>query len=301
MVFFSERKTKNENIAFISIMAAVNVLLSVLSSFLPLGSLFAMLFLPLVSALTALLCKGRYVIIYAIAALGLSFAVTAYNFEGTLFYTLPSLVSGLLIGYLSKKGLPLSLLVFLTSFAYMGLVYCALPLIDFLYGLNPVTLLYQLTGIADNSLSDALTPAVIFVYSLLATGIASFVISLEFEKFKAAFAPESRVYFLFPAIAILFFGLSIIGAFYLPSLCYISLVISLYAGLMSLMPIVALKSKWVWGLFVVLLFASLFLMAGLYSSFPSETALAAFGFYFLSAAIAGMVSAIILKTREKAC
>ncbi len=293
VVFFAPRVSKNENVAFVSVMAAVNVLLSVVASFLPLGGLLVMLLLPPASALTGLLCKGRYCLIYAVASLGLSLAVTAYNYESTLFYTFPSIVVGLVFGYLSKKGLPLSLLTLLSSLAYTGIVYACLPLIDFLYGINPVTLLLTVMGIADNSFGQALFPAIVFCYASLATALSAFVISLEFGRFKADFAPENAFPFLFPALTVFFTATTLAGAFYLPSLCYVSFLMSIYSGLMSLATIHYSGSKAGWVVFGFGCFVSLILMAAIYSYLPYETAATLASLYFLSAGIGGLTSAII--------
>lgn len=301
MAFWEEKKTPVQNIAFISVFAAVSVVFSLIAAFLPLGSLILMVFLPTTGALVALLAKGRYVIVYAFAALGLSFAVTAWNIQNTLFYTFPSLLVGLFIGFFSKKGLPASLLTLLSAFFYMGIVYALSPLSRFLYGLTPLSLLYELTGLAQNPLKDALSPTIILAYSFLASVTASFIIQEEFEKIGAIFADETKTELVFPILTFVFGITALVSAFYLPSLSYISILIALYAGVLSFLPILRAGRKWLYLLLGALLLASLFLMAFFYTSFPYETALSTLCFYFFSLGIGGLIGGIILRLGEKTC
>jgi hypothetical protein len=87
-------------------MCALNAVVATLSTLVPLSSLFVIIFLPLVSVLTVILCEDKYAIIYLVAAIALSLGVTAYDITATLFYIIPAIVVGTLYGFLSKKNFP---------------------------------------------------------------------------------------------------------------------------------------------------------------------------------------------------
>ena len=57
---FKEKETLLQNMAFMGIMAALNVLLSCLGAYVPIAGIFVMIFLPFFSAVTAMICKWRY-------------------------------------------------------------------------------------------------------------------------------------------------------------------------------------------------------------------------------------------------
>ena len=99
MALFKKRETLVQNIAYMAIMAAINVIFVLLTALLP-PLMFLMVFvLPLTSAVVTLFCKKRYFPIYFIVTIGLcmlaSFGI--YIFD-TFFYVLPALISGFFFG-----------------------------------------------------------------------------------------------------------------------------------------------------------------------------------------------------------
>jgi hypothetical protein len=90
MKFLHQRKGAAQNLAFLGLMCALNSVVATLSTLVPLSSLFVIIFLPLVSSLTVILCEDKYALVYVIAAIALSLSVTAYDITATLFYIIPS-------------------------------------------------------------------------------------------------------------------------------------------------------------------------------------------------------------------
>lgn len=279
-------------------MAAINGLFSLIASFTPLGGLFIMVFLPLASAAAAILCKPKYVFIYVIAALGVSFALSAWNFQNTLFYTVPSIVTGTAFGLLAKKKVPLSLIFVTVSLLYMGFVYLSLPISDALYGLNPVTVLLRMGGWENNAEVQAMVPAAILLYSMASTALMTFVIYAGFDRFGIEFQKEEAAFAVFPVVSILFCALAVSAPFYLPSLTYVSLVISLAFSLLSLLPLIKAKKVWLYVLAVLLLMAAIIATAALYHYYPGMTGVALFSLYGESLGLSGLVGAIILARRR---
>ena len=64
MGIFSKRETLVQNIAFLAIMAAINVVLLLLATLLPYLLLFLTMILPFVSLLVTIYCKKRYYPMY---------------------------------------------------------------------------------------------------------------------------------------------------------------------------------------------------------------------------------------------
>ena len=106
MKLFSKRETLLQNMALMGIMAAINIIVAVISAFAPVASIFLVLILPLSSTLVEIYCKDRYYPIYAVATIGLSLVATLWNMETTIFYVLPSILTGYIFGLMSKKNVP---------------------------------------------------------------------------------------------------------------------------------------------------------------------------------------------------
>lgn len=172
------RKTPIQNIAFMSMMAALNIIFSLLASFFPLAGLFIMIFLPLASALTAYYCQARYYPVYVVASLGLSIAVTAWDFSNTLFYLLPSLISGVAYGFFKKCGLPTSLTLFFVSLLNTGLTYLSLSLIELIYEIDMIGFLLGLLGLSENEYILYGVPAFIYAYSLSQSSLSNLFIEI---------------------------------------------------------------------------------------------------------------------------
>ena len=91
MKVFSPRETSAQNIAYISIMASIDVVFALFATFFPFGAIFLMLLLPLPSAVAAYYCKNRYIPVYLLASIGLSLIATIWDFQLTLFYAIPAI------------------------------------------------------------------------------------------------------------------------------------------------------------------------------------------------------------------
>lgn len=167
MKFFRKRLGPSQNLAFIGLMCAVEAVLATLSTLLPLSSLLIIIFLPLVSAFTVIVCEDKYILIYLVAAIGLALGVTAYDIAETLFYIIPATIVGTIYGFLLKKGLPSAFLIFLCALIEMGLNYAALPLIKLISGQDFLILLETMLGVVDKPIVPFLVPGFIFVYSLM--------------------------------------------------------------------------------------------------------------------------------------
>ena len=103
MKIFSKRETILQNMTTMAFFAAINIIICLVSSYVPFLSIVIIFVLPLVSALVEIYCKDRYYIIYAVASLLLSMLVTFDNFQTALFYLFPALVSGYCFGLCAKK------------------------------------------------------------------------------------------------------------------------------------------------------------------------------------------------------
>ena len=100
MALFSKKTTLVHNITYMAITTAINLVFIVLDTFVPFMMLLLILLLPFVSAVVSYFCQKRYYIIYAVASVGLCLI---FSISSTIFYIIPALCSGFVIGLLLDK------------------------------------------------------------------------------------------------------------------------------------------------------------------------------------------------------
>lgn len=103
MEVFNKKDTLTKTITFMALFAAINVVLSLPTLFVPYLSVILVIFLPLTSAIVEVACEDKYFPIYALGTLGLCFAVMFWNIDFAIFYIVPSIVTGYLFGLMVKK------------------------------------------------------------------------------------------------------------------------------------------------------------------------------------------------------
>ena len=282
MRLFTPRHTPSENIAFLALMSAVNALVSVLISFVPLSDIVVLLFLPLASALVGELCEGRYLPVYLFASMGVSIATTAYDFQATLFYVIPAILSGTLYGFLHKKKAPTPYVVFGVSLLQLALNYLSLPLIKAIYQSDLIAFFLQVFQLSNRTYIHDIIPLFLFAYSLAATALSHFLIQGFFNRFKAEENVTLKWPLSYPIIGICgvfaAFGL----AFLQVSVAYLFLGIALYFSAWS---IALLKTRFPWGIYLgyaLLTGLSFFLFALLYRQFPADSGLILLGLFLLA-------------------
>lgn len=183
MSLFSKRESLTQNIAYMGIMAAINVISTVLMTYvLPILFIPLVLLLPLTSTIVTLFCKKRYFIIYFIATSGICALATFNNISDTLFYVVPSLISGFIFGIMIEHHISSSLTIFISSLITTGLSYAFIPLIQFIYGQNMIQIISTIFGLQDFIFLAYIVPVFILLTSIIQETISYFVIINELPK-----------------------------------------------------------------------------------------------------------------------
>lgn len=181
---FTKKETLLQNMAFMGIMAAINVLLCTLGAYLPITGIFVMIFLPFFSAIVTMLCRWKYYPIYAIATIGVSLCATLWNTEYTLFYLIPSVITGFLFGFCFSKKLNGTYAILLTSLTQLGLTYLMLPIIKGIYGTDLIYTFLTLFKLIDNfDYVMVIVPSFIYLLSLSQMVFSYIVLINEIKKF----------------------------------------------------------------------------------------------------------------------
>lgn len=229
MQLFKKRETLAQNIALMALMAAINIIISVIAAFSPIASALLVLFLPLTSVVVELFCKDRYYPIYAIATIGLSLVATMWNMETTIFYVLPSLATGYLFGLMAKKGIHSMWSIIAAVIVQTGLTFAFIPLIDFMFGVSTIETFKVAFGVSESKYVDAIIPAFIFIISLIQIVLSYIIISNEIKKFGYSTSNGFFSKEWLPSVICLVLCLSLFGFYFVSSaVCYLVLVIALY-------------------------------------------------------------------------
>ena len=298
MKVFTKKETPAQNLAFCAIVAGFDGILSCISALLPISSFFLMMVVPLLSSVVAYFCKKRYYVIYFFGALGVSIALSAWDFSNTIFYLLPSLCAGLAYGFLLRRKTS----VVLTNFVVSMVQYCffvlSLWLVKAIYEIDMRETLGNLFGISNKDLLNNAFPLLSLFYSFAVTGFSHLFFSLQSSHLNLEYNDPSSFRWLAPGIAFLCSGLGLGLSFVYPKLAYFFLGCSFYwgfASLLSCFPKIHLATIICLG---ITIFASLLGFSMAYSAFAMEQALAFFSLFPASMAISSFLDVLLGKKNK---
>lgn len=283
-----EIKKKNsltQNITYMALMAAINVIFVLITTFFPFLFFLIVFILPLTSAIVTVHCKKRYFPIYAFATIGLCIICTIWRIDDTIFYVIPSILSGFLFGFMSEKRVPSIWIIVSTTVLQIGLTYAAMPLIKLITGRDIIEVFATAFFINDFKYLDYVVPSFIFFMSLTQEIISYVVIKEELAKFGLTYEePKSLdlILFISSMISIL---LTIIFAFVYGPLAYLFSLFSLFFGIYSLAHLISLNKKFIYILLGATLFLSIFFFALLYQYVPEPLGLLFVNIFFFFTAV----------------
>ena len=296
MRFFRFRTRPVEIIAFMAIFAALDAVLAMVAAFLPGSTIFLLLLIPASSALVALLVPGPWIPVFVVSSFGVCMAASAWNFQATLFYVLPSLIVGGLYGFLFRKKAPSSYLLFGVSLLQFLLFTLSLYLLQLMYGVDVFALLLSAVGKAENDYTSHAFPLFCLAYSLAQMVISDLFLRLIFAKLQIKQEEANIPYFADYAIALTFMVLTYVLIWFAPALGYFALCCLLYwtvAIAANSIPYARMYHYFILGGGILL---AIFLFAILYSLCPRDTGLSLFGMFTLPILVASFLSDRLMKT-----
>ncbi len=166
MTYLKERITPIQNIAYISMMCAINVVITLLGVYVPFISIFIIIFLPLTSTIVSIFCKKSYYPIYALVTFGLCLLSGMADFQFVIFYVAPSIITGFIFGYSYKLRIPSFFVIIVNSFIQTGLTYLSLPIINALYEVNIIETMLTLLNLQTKESIYDIVPSFIFLLSV---------------------------------------------------------------------------------------------------------------------------------------
>lgn len=241
MKFFSQKETIQQNIAFMAIFSAINIILSLISALVPFISIFLFLLMPLTSVVVTIFCKLKFYPIYFCASILLSFIVTIWNSETTLFYLLPSLVTGFLFGLMLKKKVPSIYSLLATSLTQMGFLLLFIPLTNFLYGTDLVSSFKTLFSLNESINIDVIIPAFLLVISFLQMSLSYVVIFNELNKLGIKDNQDTKYQWIYQLILFVSSLLIVLFSFVYVPISFVLLIINIFIGIKIIFDYAVLK------------------------------------------------------------
>ncbi len=163
-------------------MAAINVVLLLLTNLLPYLMLFLTMILPFVSLLVTIYCKKRYYPIYLLATIGLSFLVSFDAISNILFYILPGILSGFIFGYCLEKEIPSNYSIMYSALIYVMCSYLSLVICNTLIGEPIEDVYFNILNLKDFMWRTYLIAPFIFAIGIIQSSLSYLIIQSEIKK-----------------------------------------------------------------------------------------------------------------------
>ena len=202
---FKKRETVLQNMTYIALMCAVNVIFVLLTTILPYLFFLIIFLLPLTSVVVYCFCKKYFFPIYAIATIGLCMVFNLWRVTDTIFYVIPSIITGLIFGLFIEKKVPVIYLILVSTIIGTAMTYMAFPLIKLFVEIDTIDYFLKLFKLDEFIYREYLPPLFIFVISSIQMTLTYLIIRDEIIKLGIAInSNDASTFVLF------IFGVSLI-------------------------------------------------------------------------------------------
>lgn len=182
MKILNPKNTLKKTIPFMSLMIALNAILTFSGFYIPLFGYVLALFLPLISAIYCLQTKYRYFPIYFVCSLALSCAVSFQDLSFVIIYTLPSLLMGFLMAICIAKNLDGITIYFFSSLILFGFEIIAIYFVNFIYNIDIIENVLKIFRLNNIEGLDWIVYGLIYLLNCIKMFIIYFVCDDELQK-----------------------------------------------------------------------------------------------------------------------
>ena len=295
-----KKQTLVQNITYMALMAAINVIFVLLTTLVPFLVFLIVFVLPLTSTIVTLHCKKRYFPIYAVATIGLCMLCTIWKIDDTIFYVIPSIISGFVFGFLVERKIPSFWIILSATLIQIGFTYASIPLIKVMTGRDIIQDFATVFLIKDFIYLDYVTPCFIFFLALAQEILAFVIIREELPKFGYALEEPRNV----PLSLALSIGTSIVlvvvFAFVYGPLAYLFTLIGLFLTIYAITYLIIQNKIIIYILLGASLLVSFFLFAVFYSMVKAPLGLLFINILFFIVSIIVLFNNYLVKTDKKA-
>ena len=296
MRILKKQESLIQNIAYMGLMAAVNIVFIVMTYFIPF-LLFVLVFvLPLCSAIICYYCKKVYFPIYFVVVTAICLLI---DFQDALFYVVPSLITGFIFGLLIEKRVPTIFVILIITIVQFGLSLISIPLIELITKRNIVNDMAELFKLSDYEYLGFIKFAFIFFIAFIQTILTYLVMRSELIKFGMRFNDVVEKGIVLDVFSIVFVGTSILFALLVPEICYIFLIIAFIICFYHIIKLDYQHYKLYIIEFSIISLITIFFVAGLYVLINKPLGLLLFGIFPVLISIACIINFCLLSKRNK--
>ena len=292
MALFSKKTTLVHHITYMGIMTAINLIFIVLATYVPFLMFLLILLLPFVSAVVSYYCQKRYYIIYALASIGLCMI---FNISDTIFYVVPAVITGFMIGLLLEKKINPFWLILSSTIIESALTFALIPLINLIGNVDIVVTFLTIFKLNEFAYKTEVTYLFIYFISLVQCTLTHFVLLGDAKKIGIDVNTEVTSYGPYIIGAELMMVLSLTFAFFYVPLALIFLATSIYFAIFLLIDLLTSKKTLVYVLLGVLLLASFFTFAILYATIKAPLGLVIIIIFPLVISLVSFVNNYLIK------
>ena len=300
MAIFKKRETLTQNIAYMAIMAAINVVFVLITTLVPVLMVLLVLVLPLTNVIVTLFCKKKYFPIYAIATLGLCMLVTMWNITDTFLYVIPSMITGFIFGIMVENKVPAIYILISTSIIQFGCSYALIPFIKFVFNTDIVMVFLTAFGLKNFQYNSYLVPAFISFLAIAQSTLAYALIKAEIPKLGFEVNVEQdKFYFILPLIELVSIALSILLGFYVTEFIFAPLVLLLFVSIYMMVDMYMKPKIYIWVLSFIAVAITVFVFAFSYQYIPKPLGITLIMIFFVLGSLIALISKYLFKEKKK--
>ena len=295
----SKKQTLVQNITYMALMAAINVIFVLLTTLVPFLFFLIVFVLPLTSTIVTLHCKKRYFPIYAVATIGLCLLCTIWKIDDTIFYVIPSIISGFVFGFMVEKKVPSFWIILATTILQIGFTYASIPLIKLMTGRNIIEDFATVFMVKDFIYLDYVTPCFIFFIALAQEILAFVIIREELPKFGYTLNDPKNIPLSLCITILSSIVLVVIFAFIYGPLSYLFTLIALFLTIYAIAYLILENKVLIYILLGAAVLVTFFLFAVFYPMVPVPFGLLFINILFFIIAIIVLCNNYLVKRDKK--
>ena len=295
----SKKQTLVQNITYMALMAAINVIFVLLTPLVPFLFFLIVFVLPLTSTIVTLHCKKRYFPIYAVATIGLCLLCTIWKIDDTIFYVIPSIISGFVFGFMVEKKVPSFWIILATTILQIGFTYASIPLIKLMTCRNIIEDFATVFMVKDFIYLDYVTPCFIFFIALAQEILAFVIIREELPKFGYTLNDPKNIPLSLCITILSSIVLVVIFAFIYGPLSYLFTLIALFLTIYAIAYLILENKVLIYILLGAAVLVTFFLFAVFYPMVPVPFGLLFINILFFIIAIIVLCNNYLVKRDKK--
>ena len=273
-------------------MTAINLIFIVLATYIPFLMFILILLLPFASTIVSYYCLKRYYLIYAIASIGLCFI---FNINDTIFYVIPAILTGFVIGVLLEKNIHPFWLIFSASLIETGLTFAFIPLINLIGNVDIVETFLSVFKLNEFQFRIELTYLFIYFISLLQCVLVQFILLNDAKKMGININTRMSYFPPFIIGLALFIILSFAFSFIYSPLALTFVAVSFYFAIYLLIDLLLSKKPIVYVTLGLLMFSAFFVFVFFYKKITAPYNMVLFVLFSLAICLASFVKNCLLK------